>query len=385
MEDSVRRELPLSPIQVGVVFSGKSSMDTHFPKLPLQNAMAEIEEATTLMTTILTTEVFNPKVERTFSEPMNSIAFSSPSSATEENACKLHRSYSLPNLKEGGSLTSMANGKVLYHVIPSATQITDNTLPISDAAPSVGGEDVTEEAVCRICLIELGEGSNTLKMECSCKGELALAHKECAVKWFTLKGNKICDICRTEVQNLSVRLLRVQNNLHGNAAVRAEFHPLWIWKDFPVLLFCSIIGYFILMVELLNKRGPHSVDKTFAFSLVLGLFAHMIAYTMARKYTWVYALVQFVSVALFGHALYLLLNCDAFVAITVSILFGFAIPMCGILIITVLMDRMATQSNSANDEQPSQTPGTGDLLPPSQNDLQQTDLESGSSGLVDGN
>ncbi|VFQ78936.1 unnamed protein product [Cuscuta campestris] len=337
MEDSVRRELPLSPIPVGVVFSGTSSMDTPGPKLPLQNAMAEIEEATTSMTTISSTEIFNPKVERTFSEPMNSIAFSSPSSATEENACKLHRSYSLPNLKEGGSITRMANGKVLYHVIPSATQITDNTLPISFAAPSIGG-DVTEEA-----------------------------------------------LQRTEVRNLSVRLLRVQNNHHGNAAVRAEFHPLWIWKDFPVLLFCSIIGYFILMVELLNKRGPHSVDKTFAFSLVLGLFAHMIAYTMARKYTWVYALVQFVSVALFGHALYLLLNCDAFVAITVAILFGFAVPMCGILIITVLMDRMEPQSNSANQEQPSQAPGTGNLLPSSQNDLQQTDLESGSSGLVGGN
>ncbi|KAK6116182.1 hypothetical protein DH2020_008451 [Rehmannia glutinosa] len=128
------------------------------------------------------------------------------------------RSFSVPVNVKTRSLRRTDSSGGLIRVISSNHRPTtvENASPeISPETEAViddAGEDIPEEeAVCRICFVELGEGGETLKMECSCKGELALAHKECAVKWFSIKGNKTCDICKQDVRNLPVTLLKLQN------------------------------------------------------------------------------------------------------------------------------------------------------------------------------
>ncbi|KAK6935779.1 Zinc finger, RING-CH-type [Dillenia turbinata] len=70
------------------------------------------------------------------------------------------------------------------------------------------GLEAKIERDCRICQlsldIESGGGNDdssapgfAIELGCSCKNDLAFAHKQCAETWFRIKGNTICEICGT--------------------------------------------------------------------------------------------------------------------------------------------------------------------------------------------
>lgn len=62
------------------------------------------------------------------------------------------------------------------------------------------------EKDCRICHLSLDAGNQEagvpIELGCSCKDDLAAAHKQCAEAWFKIKGNKTCEICGSTARNV---------------------------------------------------------------------------------------------------------------------------------------------------------------------------------------
>ena len=46
------------------------------------------------------------------------------------------------------------------------------------------------------------QAGEAIQLECECRGDLALRHHSCAVKWAHVKGDNVCDICKQPIKNL---------------------------------------------------------------------------------------------------------------------------------------------------------------------------------------
>ncbi|KAK1435145.1 hypothetical protein QVD17_00905 [Tagetes erecta] len=387
----VNFNLPQSPSEITANANcpsrTKSSKKSILPKLNFKNRNTNPDTEKTEASSSLTqektsiprswslTKIFTP--QRTTSLPVTPIAQSDQVSVLENSGGSLNletkvqghiaRSRSVPVLNEDISIKRMDS---FFRVIPSTPRVkdSDTVLPTPSPTRDTGneegdGEDIPEEeAVCRICLVELCEGGETLKMECSCKGELALAHKDCAVKWFSIKGNKTCDVCHQDVQNLPVTLLKIQSSVRNRNVGASRSSPMEVngygdiyrvWQEVPILVIVSMLCYFCFIEQLLvGSMGTSAIALSLPFSCVLGLLSSMTSSTMVRRrFVWLYATIQFALVVIFAHIFYSVVHVQPVLSILLATFAGCGVAMSGSSIIVEIIRLKRRWWQESSDQQ----------------------------------
>ncbi|KAK8512210.1 hypothetical protein V6N13_097125 [Hibiscus sabdariffa] len=119
------------------------------------------------------------------------------------------------------------------------------------------------EKDCRICHLGLESNSHesgvAIELGCSCKDDLAAAHKHCAEAWFKIRGNKTCEICNSIARNVvgvnEIESTEQPNETNSSAATAAvsgavasysDSRSLWHGHRFlNFLLACMVFAFVI--------------------------------------------------------------------------------------------------------------------------------------------
>ncbi|CAM9004149.1 unnamed protein product [Rhodiola kirilowii] len=222
--------------------------------------------------------------------------------------------------------------KVL-RVVPNRRKSERNAALLSASAIHDGEVDVDditeeEEAVCRICLGELGE--EAFKLECNCKGDLALVHKQCIQRWFNIRGNRTCEICRKKVRNVTVKVKRMRSvNLNFLRETPVTYEEM-IWNEALVLYVISWISYmlFIKVLHKFRRSGGGHIDEPydgFPTYTVLAILTVAASVFGKWKHIWIYAVAQFVVFIVFALLFYNLLNLSPVWTLILATIFAMGI------------------------------------------------------------
>ncbi|XP_044460952.1 uncharacterized protein LOC123192454 [Mangifera indica] len=117
------------------------------------------------------------------------------------------------------------------------------------------------ERDCRICHLSLDatnqESGLPIELGCSCKDDLAAAHKHCAEAWFNIKGNKTCEICGSTARNIvganEADLVEQWNeSIDATPAATADVHQAEtrnFWQGHQYLNFLLACMVFALVIS----------------------------------------------------------------------------------------------------------------------------------------
>ncbi|XP_039132117.1 uncharacterized protein LOC120268921 [Dioscorea cayenensis subsp. rotundata] len=124
-----------------------------------------------------------------------------------------------------------------------------------------------DEKDCRICQLGLQSASHesgiAIELGCSCKDDLAAAHKQCAETWFKIKGNKTCEICGSIAKNVIgtgeaefIEQWNETNNAAPAASPASETRTFWRGHRFlNFLLACMVFAFVISWLFHFNVPG----------------------------------------------------------------------------------------------------------------------------------
>lgn len=91
--------------------------------------------------------------------------------------------------------------------LPAGSSLSRYVSRLSDSlgrSRSVASLAGGQHGACLICLEpftpEELESGEAIALDCECRGEVAMRHYACAVKWIKVKGDLVCDVCKAEVR-----------------------------------------------------------------------------------------------------------------------------------------------------------------------------------------
>ncbi|XP_052176033.1 uncharacterized protein LOC127790521 [Diospyros lotus] len=132
---------------------------------------------------------------------------------------------------------------------------------LESGVPDVKVHLTKAERDCRICHLSLDASNQdsgiAIELGCSCKDDLASAHKHCAEAWFKIKGNKVCEICGSTARNVAgpseAETMEQWNESNDAASVAAvapapttETRNFWQGHRFlNFLLACMVFAFVI--------------------------------------------------------------------------------------------------------------------------------------------
>ncbi|KAE8657739.1 Binding protein, putative isoform 4 [Hibiscus syriacus] len=212
----------------------------------------------------------------------------------------IHRSHSVPVLNEDGSITQLDSLGGVFRVIPTTPQAIKGTVMETMMAVKIFPKKKLFDRARR-----------------------------------SIKGNKTCDVCKQDVRNLPVTLLRGQNvqadNMRGTGVEGPRYMQVYgvhlcgyfsrVWQDVPILVIVSMLAYFCFLKQLLvSKIKSGAIAISLPLSCILGLLASMTLTTMVRrKYVWIYATTQYALVVLSAHLFFSLLHIQAVLSVCICL------------------------------------------------------------------